>query len=92
MDKVSAETIRNCFRHGGFKTGNKTDNEHELSLPEKPVYLSDEVYGNWINMDSHLDAAEIQTEEEICNVVMNSQTIKQANTDDEEENRETFLA
>jgi hypothetical protein len=32
-NKVSVETIRNCFRHGGFKTDDKTDDEHEHSLP-----------------------------------------------------------
>ena len=91
-NKVGAETIRNSFRHGGFKTDDKTDDEHENSLPEKPIDLSDEVYGDWIDMDSHLDVAEIQTEEEICNAAMNHQTIEQANTDDEEENSETPLA
>jgi len=82
------ETIQNCFRHGGFKT----DDEHEHSLPEKPVDLSDEVYGDLVDVDSHLDVAEIQTEEEIFNVVVNPQTIEWANTDDEEENSETPLA
>lgn len=91
-NKVSVETIRNCFRHGGFKTDDKTDDEHEHSLPEKPVDLSDEVYGDWVDVDSHLDVAEIQTEEEICNSVMNPQTIERANTDDEEENSEAPLA
>ena len=61
-------------------------------MPEKPIDLSDEVYGDWIDMDSRLDVAEIQTEEEICNAAMNHQTIEQANTDDEEENSETPLA
>jgi hypothetical protein len=65
------ETIRNCFHHGGFKTDDKTDDEHEYSLPEKPVDLSHEVYGDWVDVDLHLDVAEIQTEEEICNTVMN---------------------
>jgi hypothetical protein len=51
------ETIRNCFCHGGFKTDDKTDDEHEHSLPEKPVDLSDEVYGDWVDVDSHLDVA-----------------------------------
>jgi len=39
-----------------------------------------------------LTVAEIQTEEEIFNVIMNSQTIKQDNTDNEEENSEAPLA
>ncbi|KAL4105078.1 hypothetical protein QTP88_020353 [Uroleucon formosanum] len=28
---------------------------------------TNEVYGDWFDVDSHLDVAEIQTEEEICN-------------------------
>lgn len=57
-----------------------------------PIDLSDEVYGDWIDADSHLDEAEVQTEEEICNAVLNIQKIEQANTDDEEENSEAPLA
>jgi len=88
-NKVSVKTIQNCFRHCGIKTDDKTDDEHEHCLPEKLVVdLSDEVYGDWVDVDSHLDVAEIQTEEEICNAVLNPQTIERANTDDEEENSE----
>jgi len=31
------------------------------SLPEKPI--AEEVYENWIDVDSHLDIAEVPTEE-----------------------------
>jgi hypothetical protein len=45
--------------------------------------FSIKVYGDWIDMDSHLDVAEVPTEEEICNAVMNPRTFKSS---DEEEN------
>lgn len=38
-NKVSSKTIRNCFRYGGFKTDDKTDDEFEHSVLEKPAYL-----------------------------------------------------
>jgi len=86
------ESIRNCFRHGEFKIDDKTDYEHEHSLPQKPVDFSNEVYGDWTDVDSHLDVAEIQTEEKIFIAVMNSQTIEKVNTDDGEENSGAPLA
>jgi len=82
--KGSVETIRNCFRHSGFKTVDKTGDENEHSLSEKPVELSEEVYKDWIDVVSlHFGVA---TEEDICNAVMNPQTIEQADTEDKEEN------
>lgn len=47
------------------------------------------MYGDCIDVDSHLEIAEIPTEEEICNVILNPQTLEQADIDDaEEENSE----
>jgi hypothetical protein len=46
-----------------------------MSLQSKPIELSEEIYEDWIDVDSHLDVVEVPTEEEICNVVMNPQTI-----------------
>jgi hypothetical protein len=46
-----------------------------MSLLPKSVELSEEVYEDWIDVDSQLDVTMVLTEEEICNVVMNSQTI-----------------
>jgi hypothetical protein len=76
------EIIRNHLCHGGFKT----DDEHEHNLHEKPLDFL--IVYHWIYVDSHFDVTEIQTEEEICNTIMNPQTI----TDNEEENSETSLA
>jgi hypothetical protein len=36
-----------------------------MSLQSKPVELSEEVYEDWIDMNSHLDVAEVPTEEKI---------------------------
>lgn len=73
-------------------TKQMTNTNIGTQFAEKPVDLLDEVNGDWIDVNfAHLDVAEIQTEEVICNVVMNPQTIEQANTDDEDENSEAPL-
>jgi len=38
------QTIQNGFRQSGFKTVDKTGDEDDHSLPEKPVELSEEGY------------------------------------------------
>ena len=43
---------------------------------EKTIELSEAVYGNWIDVNSHLGVAEVPTEKEISNAVMKPQTIK----------------
>jgi hypothetical protein len=49
----------------------------------KPVKLSKEVYEYCIDVVLRLDVTEVPTKEEICNMVINPQTIEQADTDDE---------
>ena len=50
-NKVSEETIRNCFRHDGFSA---TEEEMETYSPED---LSHEDCENWIHIDADLDFA-----------------------------------
>jgi len=50
-NKLSAKTIQNCFRRDGFKTNDKRDDR------QKPFDLSDKVYNDWIDVDSHIDVA-----------------------------------
>lgn len=52
--------------------------------------LSGEMYGNWTDVDSRLEIAEAPTEYEICNAIVNPQTLELADIDDveEEENDE----
>lgn len=55
------ELFQNCFHHIEFKTDEKTNNENKHSLSDNPVEFSQEVYENWINVDSHFNVAEVPT-------------------------------
>lgn len=39
------------------------------SFPNEQADFSEEIYGGWFNVDSHLGIAEVVTEKVICNAI-----------------------
>lgn len=83
--KTILETIWNYFCHAGFKTDDA--NTNVVRLKNQSISQM-KCIAIGLMFNSHLYVAEIQIEEEICYVVINLQTIEQANTDDEREKSE----
>lgn len=82
---VSEDTIRNCFRKGGFATdqANVCTPEEE---PTAPSDLSPTEFFEWLNMDQHLPTAATLTEDEICSAVIK---FKDGEDDHEDEDDDT---
>lgn len=69
----------------------RATNANTASLKNNPISRKKftDYVDYWVDVDTHLEVAEVPTEEEICNAVLNSQTFEQADIDGvEEENSE----
>jgi len=63
-EKVTAETIRNCWRKGGF-VGEPDPMPEMEPLPSPPPGLTAEVFDQWITIDDDIETTGEITEEEM---------------------------
>lgn len=68
-NSVHDSTVRNCFRKGGFTSG-ETE-EDEPPIPNIPNNMSEGKFDEWVNIDEYLEISCKIPEEEICSRIAN---------------------
>ena len=68
MEKVSSETIANCFKHAGWKVSDEPQAAEHPTIPT-PDSLTEEEWQSFIAMDDHLDTVGDLDDTEITNVI-----------------------
>ena len=80
-DRISSDTIKNCFAHGGFLENQK---EKMQITDEAPEEMFKEVYEAWMAIDEALPVAATLTESAICKSVCEGEKTILDNDDIEE--------
>lgn len=80
-NRVSAQTIRNCFAYAGSCVKNDQKSQEMI---ENPSDLTPEEFESWVEVDKNIPVASTLTESEICQIVIGKQTNDGTDESDEE--------
>ena len=86
--KVKTETIKNCWKKGGFTNDELTN--VIIPLPPSPVGQSEEEFRNWVSIDDDLETVQNQTEEEftenLVSMIQNQDGVVEISDDEDDDN------
>ena len=86
--KVKTETIKNCWKKGGFANDELTN--VIIPLPPSPVGQSEEEFRNWVSIDDDVEIVQNQTEEEftenLVSMIQNQDGVVKISDDEDDDN------